>query len=80
MTVYEVLTIALVAVLAAAATLAIYIGVLGLLGAFYLVRCPECDHFTFSAGTRAQHSCARCRHPILMHPLQTVRHPTRVRY
>ncbi|OBI73561.1 hypothetical protein [Mycobacterium sp. E740] len=79
MPIYEVLTIALDAVLAAAATVAIYLGVLGLLGAFHLVRCPHCDHFTFSPGKRAEHDCARCRHPLLMHPWRVVARPTRIR-
>lgn len=77
MPVYEVLTITLDAVLAAAATIAIYLGVLGLLGAFYLVRCPQCDHLTFSAARRAEHDCARCRHPVLTHPWRAVARSTR---
>jgi hypothetical protein len=79
MTVYEILTIALLVFLALATTVAIYIGVLGLLGGFYLVRCEQCEHFMFSFALRPQHSCARCRHPVLMHPVHTVTHPTEVR-
>ena len=39
MPVYEVLTIAVIAVSAMAATAAIYLGLLNWMGAFYVVRC-----------------------------------------
>lgn len=85
MTVYEVLTLALIAVLALAASTAIYAGVIGLLGGFYFVRCAQCGHLGFSAARRPRSSCVHCRHPVLMHPLHAVHHPrnvhdVRVRY
>ena len=53
MTVYEVGTIVLVLVLAsAAATAAIYLGLLNWMGAFYVVRCAACHHLTFSSANR----------------------------
>lgn len=79
MPVFEVLTVTLDALLAAASITAIYIGVFGLLGAFYFVRCPQCDHFMFSAAKRAENPCARCRHPVLTRPWRAVAHPIRVR-
>ena len=48
MTIEEVFTIALIAVLATAATAAIYLGLLNWIGAFYIVRCAACHHLTHS--------------------------------
>lgn len=78
MTVYEILTIALIAGLAAAATAAIYIGLLGMMGQFYVRRCASCKHFMFAFTDQPQHSCARRRHPVLLHPLHAVHHPGRL--
>jgi hypothetical protein len=72
---YEVATIALVVVLATAATAAIYVGLLNWVGAFYVVRCAACHHLTFSSSNEAQGSCVHCRHPVLLHPVYAVRHP-----
>ena len=44
MTVYEVLTIALIFVVASAATLAIYLGLLNWMGRFHVVHCAACHH------------------------------------
>ena len=75
---YEVLTLVLIAVLALAASAAIYIGVIGLMGGFYFVRCVGCGHLTFSATKAPQRSCMHCRHPVLMHPFHAVHHPRNV--
>jgi DNA-directed RNA polymerase subunit RPC12/RpoP len=72
MTIYEVLTVILIATLALAATVAIYIGLIGLLGGLYIVECSQCGHLTFSYTNRPANSCARCRHPVLMHPLHAM--------
>ena len=74
MTVEEVFTIGLIAVLATAATAAIYVGLLNWMGAFYVVRCAACHHLTFSSVDRPQESCAHCRHPVLMHPIYALQH------
>jgi ribosomal protein S27E len=74
MTVEEVFTIGLIAVLATAATAAIYIGLLNWMGAFYVVRCAACRHLTFSSANQSRESCAHCRHPVLMHPVYSLRH------
>jgi DNA-directed RNA polymerase subunit RPC12/RpoP len=73
-TVEEVFTISLIAVLATAATGAIYLGLLNWMGAFYVVRCAACHHLTFSSANESQESCTHCRHPILMHPIRSLRH------
>lgn len=78
MTVYEVLTIVVIAVLATTATLAIYLGLLNWIGAFFVVRCGRCHHLTFAAANRNQPSCVHCRHPVLMHPLYAATHPDRI--
>jgi DNA-directed RNA polymerase subunit RPC12/RpoP len=78
MSVYEVLTVILIAVLALGASAAIYLGVLGLLGGFYFVRCAQCGHLTLSATRRPKASCVHCRHPVLMHPFHAVHHPKNV--
>ena len=75
MTVEEVFTIAIIAVLAIAATAAIYVGLLNWIGAFYVVRCAACHHLTFSSVNRSQESCPHCRHPVLTHPLYSLHHP-----
>jgi hypothetical protein len=79
MTAYEVSTIVLIAVLGAAATAAIYVGLLNWIGAFYVVRCAECHHLTFSSAKQARESCAHCRHPALMHPIYAMHHRPAVR-
>ena len=70
----EIFTIGLIAVLATAATAAIYLGLLNWMGAFYIVRCAACHHLTFSSSDRSQESCPHCRHPALMHPIYSLRH------
>ena len=70
----EIFTIGVIAVLATAATAAIYLGLLNWIGAFYVVRCAACHHLTFSSSNRSQESCAHCRHPVLMHPIRSLHH------
>lgn len=74
MTLEEIFTIGVIAVLAAAATAAIYLGLLNWIGALYVVRCAECHHLTFSSTNRPQESCLHCRHPVVMHPFYSRRH------
>jgi hypothetical protein len=75
MSVYEVLTIVLIAVVGTAATAAIYLGLLNWIGAFFVVRCAGCHHLTFSTAKNAQQSCPHCRHPVLTHPIYALHHP-----
>ncbi|WP_445166594.1 hypothetical protein ACTXG7_22510 [Mycolicibacterium sp. Dal123E01] len=75
MTVYEVLTIAIIVVLGAAATAAIYLGLLNWIGAAYVVRCANCRHLTVSPVRTQPESCPHCRHPVLMHPVHAAHHP-----
>ncbi|WP_319457254.1 MULTISPECIES: hypothetical protein [unclassified Mycobacterium] len=74
MTFYEVLTFALIAVLAAATTVAIYLGLLNWIGGVFVVRCAACHHLTFASANKPKESCPHCRHPVLMHPLYTAFH------
>jgi ribosomal protein S27E len=74
MTVYEVLTVAVIVVIGTAATAAIYLGLLNWIGAFYVVRCAACRHLTFSSANQSRESCPHCRHPALMHPIHSLRH------
>jgi hypothetical protein len=74
LTVYEVLTLAVVVVLAMAATAAIYLGLLNWAGGVFIVRCAACHHLTLSPMNHAQPSCPHCRHPALTHPLYTAHH------
>jgi ribosomal protein S27E len=78
MSAYEVLTIALIAVIGTAATAAIYLGLLNWMGAFYVVRCAGCHHLAFSKAKSAQASCPHCRHPVLTHPLYSLHHRSTV--
>ena len=81
MTVYAALTVALIAVLALAATVAIYIGLANWFGVAYVVRCAACHHLTLSSAKSPERSCPHCRHPALLHPIYTAGHreqPVRV--
>ena len=75
MSVYEVLTIVLIAVVGTAATAAIYLGLLNWAGAFFVVRCAACHHLAFSTAKDPRQSCPHCRHPVLTHPLYSLHHP-----
>lgn len=79
MAIYEVATIAVIALLAAAATGAIYLGLLNWVGVFHVVRCTHCHHLTFSSTDRSRESCVHCRHPALMHPIYAAHHQPSVR-
>lgn len=74
MALYEDSTIALVVLLAAATTVAIYLGLLGMIGQFFIVRCASCGHATSSAVDRPEPSCPYCRHPVLLHPFRALHH------
>ena len=74
MSLEEIFTIAVIAVLGTAATAAIYLGLLNWIGAFYVVRCAACRHLTFSSSNQSRESCAHCRHPALMHPIYALHH------
>jgi DNA-directed RNA polymerase subunit RPC12/RpoP len=74
MTVYEVLTVALIVVLGMAATAAIYLGLLNWVGGVFVVRCAACHHLTVSSAHQPAHSCPHCRHPVLLHPLYSAHH------
>jgi hypothetical protein len=75
MTVYEVLTLVLIGVLALATTAAIYLGLLNWMGEVFVVRCAACHHLTLGSANQAQPSCPHCRHPVMTHPVYAVRHP-----
>ena len=57
MAVYQVFTVAVIVVLAVAATAAIYLGLLNWFGAAYVVRCAACHHLTLSSAKDPQASC-----------------------
>ena len=81
MTVYEVLTVALIIALATLAALAIYLGLMNWIGALYMVRCTACHHLAFNSRRDPRVSCPHCEHPSLLHPIYAVRHrdaPVRV--
>ncbi|UXA16852.1 hypothetical protein [Mycobacterium sp. SMC-4] len=75
MTVYPALTVAVIAVLATATTIAIFLGLANWFGAFFIVRCTECRHLTYSTANESAPSCPHCRHPVLLHPLHALSHP-----
>jgi hypothetical protein len=79
MTVYEVLTVALIVVLAMATIVAIYLGLMNWIGAAHVVRCAACHHLTVAQSNQPQGSCPHCRHPALMHPLYAAHHPHEIR-
>jgi hypothetical protein len=75
MTVYEILTIALIVVIATFAIVAIYVGLMNWIGAVYVVRCEACHHLAFNSARSPRASCPHCRHPVLTHPVYAARHP-----
>lgn len=76
MTMYEGLTLAVVALLALGATAAIFAGLLNWAGGFFVVRCAACHHLTFSTVNRLKTDCPHCKYPALLHPLYTAQHGT----
>ncbi len=79
MTVYQVLTVTLIVVLAMATTVAIYLGLMNWFRVLYVVRCEACHHLTVASANRPQGSCPQCRHPVLTHPIYSARHPHQIR-
>ncbi|MEV3902190.1 hypothetical protein AB0K11_07670 [Mycobacterium sp. NPDC050551] len=79
MSVYEVLTVTLIVVLASATVIALYVGMMNWFRAAYVVRCAACHHLTVSSANEPQQSCPHCRHPVLLHPVHAVHHPRSVR-
>lgn len=75
MTVWIALLIFLIVVLGTFSTIAIWLGILGWLGVFHVVRCKTCRHLTIATANRLQDSCPHCRHPMLTHPLYAAHHP-----
>jgi hypothetical protein len=69
----EAFAIAVFVVVGTITTAALYAGFALMVGGLYVVRCSGCDHFRFSL-TAQPHSCAYCRHPMLLHPIRGVRH------
>ncbi|CPT72293.1 Uncharacterised protein [Mycobacteroides abscessus subsp. abscessus] len=55
-----------------AATAALYVGLLGMVGATRVVRCTACSHWMVS-WTDSAAICTRCRHPLLWHPVIAMR-------
>jgi DNA-directed RNA polymerase subunit RPC12/RpoP len=78
MSVYEVLTVTLIVVLASATVIALYLGMMNWFRAAYVVRCATCHHLTVSSANEPQESCPHCRHPVLLHPVYAVHHPRSV--
>jgi hypothetical protein len=73
----EGITVVLMVGVGALTTAALYVGLVGMLGGFYIVRCASCNHWIFSPADRPRQSCTRCRRSALLHPLRAVRHPER---
>ena len=68
----EVITALLIVAVGVLTTAALYVGLMGMLGGLYVVRCPSCAHWTFSLNDTPERDCRHCRHPMLLHPLRTV--------
>ncbi len=75
MTAWTALTVFVIVVVGTFTTVAIWLGILGWLGAFHMVRCTNCRHLTMSTAKEPRESCPQCRHPLLTHPVYAVRHP-----
>ena len=57
----------LVVAAAVAATLMLWVGVLGALGATRLERCDQCRHLELSSSMAPGRECPHCRHLRLLH-------------
>lgn len=68
----ELIAVALLTAVGILTTAMLYLGLTGLLGGLYVVRCDSCDHWTFSFNNVADHPCPRCRHSTLLHPLRAM--------
>lgn len=69
----ELIAVGLLTAVGILTTAMLYLGLTGLLGGLYIVRCRGCDHWTFSLSDAPSPSCAHCRHPTLLHPLRAMR-------
>ena len=76
----ELFTVVLIVVVGAVTTAALYLGLLGLLGAVHIVRCASCNHWTFSSADGRPCSCPRCRHLALSHPLHAAGRPRHLKH
>lgn len=68
----EFVTAVLGFVVGCATTAALYIGLLGMVGAVHVVRCTACSHWMVS-WTDSAAICTRCSHPLLWHPVIAMR-------
>lgn len=55
-----------------ATTAALYIGLLGMMGAAHVVRCSACSHWMLSWADSVP-ICTRCDRPQLRHPMMALR-------
>lgn len=62
----------LVAAAAVAATVMLWVGVMGALGAARFERCPQCRHLELSSSMAAGHECPHCRHLRLLHHMVVI--------
>ncbi len=72
MVVIEALAVVLVGFLFALSTMALWIGLLGVLGAARIVRCSNCDRLEVVSTSMPPQACLRCRHAQVFHPVVTV--------
>ena len=78
---FQVLSVAAIALIGVIATVALALGLLNWFGGFYVVHCSRCHHLTGSSSKDPQESCVHCRHPALLHPIYAALHraaPVRV--
>ncbi|SLF47660.1 Uncharacterised protein [Mycobacteroides abscessus subsp. abscessus] len=68
----EFVTVVLGFLVGCATTAALYIGLLGMVGAAHVVRCTACNHWMISQ-TGPVGICTRCSHPLLRHPVRALR-------
>lgn len=66
---------ALVVLLAVATTVAMLLGIAGLVGAARLVRCQQCGRLDMTSLADPSQFCMYCRHSRLFHPVYALHHP-----
>jgi hypothetical protein len=68
----ELLAVVLLTAVGILTTAMLYLGLTGLLGGLFFVRCRCCEHWTLSFSDATTRSCTHCRHTTLLHPLRAL--------
>jgi hypothetical protein len=74
MVVVEILVVVLSTLLFIVVVAALWVGLLGVIGAVQFARCDRCGHLGLTSASEPLRACIRCRHGRLLHPVVAVHH------